>query len=621
MKTFGERHARPLFALALFIHLALLCVVFPVRQLAGDEVPHHVDYSYWLYNCTVMNRFLDESWQMWGYNPYISAGYPDGGVTEHQAHHGGRAWELAAHVLAPVSFPLGFKLYPFLCLLLGPLPVWWACRSMKLTAGRCDFAGVLSIFYWWSSSIYGIAVTNGTVGFQLAATGSFVIIAEFLSFCETRASVAALALLATSTLCLWLHPFTLMIVAVPVAVIYGCFFTRLRFRDHLSLAIVGCLAGLSTLPWSLPLFTVHYNSLVGRTYPFAQSTGLSGLTKAALGLSAPLYVAFPAYFGLRNWQWSGRAEITAAWSAAIVFLIGFTYFGSTVAGLRDLQPARYKDVCFLLMMPPAADGFKDAAAWFKNGRTPFAVRATVGALLCVSFLVSSGRFLKDALYEPLFKGMRIVVPMSPEGARLVDWLKANTTKDGRVLFEDSIRWEGDYNFVPGWLALESDREFIGGPYWDVSQQHEIFATYVEGWLFNRKIQTFDEADMRRHLDLYNVKWVVCASDESIRFFEAHPSLFDRKTIIAQLRVYSVERPASYFYQGTGSIEATFNRIRLSHLGGAEIILKYHWLPTLETSDGSRLRPVRLLDDPNPFIALSPRGDELVVYNGYGRRNQ
>jgi hypothetical protein len=56
-------------------------------------------------------------------------------------------------------------------MVLGPLLVWWACRILKLTAGRAAFAGALSIFYWLSSNLSEIAVTNGSVEFQIAAKG------------------------------------------------------------------------------------------------------------------------------------------------------------------------------------------------------------------------------------------------------------------------------------------------------------------------------------------------------------------------------------------------------------------------------------------------------------------
>src|SRR5207249_3474239 len=135
---------------------------------------------------------------------YISAGYPEGGVAQHQAHRPG----MGAH--RPFScarfLPARLQAVSLLCMVLGPLLVWWACKILKLTAGRAAYAGALSIFYWWSSDLSEIAVTNGSVEFQITATGSLVVIADFLSFCETRASApAAIALLAISTLCLWLH--------------------------------------------------------------------------------------------------------------------------------------------------------------------------------------------------------------------------------------------------------------------------------------------------------------------------------------------------------------------------------------------------------------------------------
>jgi len=649
---------RAAFGLALLIHLATICIVFPVSKLLDTDLPYHVDYAYWLYNSTTMDSFLKDSWQMWGYNPYLSAGYPEGGVVRHLAHHGGRAWELLVHLLGSISFPAAFKLYPFLCMVLPPLVIWWTCKALKFTNRQAALAGIITIFYWWSSQLSVLAVDRGTVSSPLATFVALPLIVWFALFCRTPTVRHAVALLLTSIVGLWLHPYTAAIVAIPIVVIYAYHFQRLSGRHHLVLAGVLLLTAISTLPWTTQLLTVRYHDFSPTVYPYdVASLGLRIFIQNVLGLSGPLFISLPACFGLRRWYREGHKDLAVAWVAGLVFLIFVTYLGSTIVvphivnlqELENWQPARFEVVCYVMLILPWAHGLADTAAWLrgdhsgsrigdlaqwlrKNHDRPGpgalaawltrdrgqpAARVVVIVLLAGSFIHSSWRYLEHAVYDPVVLQQRVVVPMSSTGDAFIAWTRNNTTKGGRILFEDRINWEDGYNLVPGLLALRSDREFIGGPYWDLSQSHAIFSTYVDGWLFGRSIDTFPVAELRDYLDLYNIQWVACVSDISVTYLDSHPETFQRTTTIGPMKIYAVARSTSFFQQGTGDIDAGFNRLSLKQMQvGEQVVLRYHWQPSLKSSDGSPIRGVRLLDDPNEFIALVPRSADLTIYNSY-----
>ncbi len=649
---------RGAFGLAFLIHVAIICIVFPVSKLLDTDLPYHVDYAYWLYNSTTIDSFLKDSWQMWGYNPYLSAGYPEGGVVRHLAHHGGRAWELLVHLLGSISFPAAFKLYPFLCMVLPPLVMWWTCKALKFTYRQAALAGIITIFYWWSSQLSVLAVDRGTVSSPLATFVALPLIVWFALFCRTPTVRRAVALSLTAIVGLWLHPYTALIVAIPIVVIYAYHFRHLAGRHHLTLAGLLLLTALSTLPWTSQLLTVRYHDFSPTVYPYNEaSLGVRILLQNILGLSGPLFISLPACFGLRRWYREGHKDLAVAWVAGLLFLIFLTYLGSTIVvshivnlqDLENLQPARFEVVCYVMLILPWAHGLADTAAWLRgdhsgsrignlaswlrsgrDGPEPGelaawlrrdrgqpAARVVVIMLLAGSFLHSSWRFLEHTVYDPVVLQQRVVAPMSSTGDAFIAWTHNNTTKGGRILFEDRINWEDGYNLVPGLLALRSDREFIGGPYWDLSQSHAIFSTYVDGWLFGRSIDTFPVAELRDYLDLYNIQWVACVSDISVTYLDSHPETFQRTTTIGPMKIYAVARSASFFQQGTGDIDAGFNRLSLKQMQvGEQVVLRYHWQPSLKSSDGSPIRGVRLLDDPNEFIALVPRSPDLTIYNSY-----
>ena len=124
--------------------------------------------------------------------------------------------------------------------------------------------------------------------------------------------------------------------------------------------------------------------------------------------------------------------------------------------------------------------------------------------------------------------------------------------------------------------------------------------------------------MARHLELYNVGWVLCWSPRARRYFEAYAEAsriddFDRFTL------YRIHREPSWFVRGSGRVHAVPNRIELSDLTADQgtVILKYHWLETLRSEPPRELRPVSLLGDPVPFISVIDPPRSLLIYNAPG----
>ncbi len=51
------------------------------------------------------------------------------------------------------------------------------------------------------------------------------------------------------------------------------------------------------------------------------------------------------------------------------------------------------------------------------------------------------------------------------------------------------------------------------------------------------------------------------------------------------------------------MKAGFNRLELSELKGNTVVLKYHWIDGLHSEPATKIEPVKLADDPIPFIKL------------------
>jgi hypothetical protein len=70
----------------------------------------------------------------------------------------------------------------------------------------------------------------------------------------------------------------------------------------------------------------------------------------------------------------------------------------------------------------------------------------------------------------------------------------------------------------------------------------------------------------------------------------------------------VNQPLSWFVEGEGKVQVGANRLELRDLKGNPIVLKYHWVEGLAATPHANILPLKLGDDPIPFIKIvnSPR---------------
>jgi hypothetical protein len=83
----------------------------------------------------------------------------------------------------------------------------------------------------------------------------------------------------------------------------------------------------------------------------------------------------------------------------------------------------------------------------------------------------------------------------------------------------------------------------------------------------------------------------------------HPGLFDTIASYGNFDIYQVLQPASWFFEGSGHVNAEQNQIIVQDASQGELVLKYHWIESLRTSPPLRLSPVMVGLDPQPFIKV------------------
>jgi hypothetical protein len=202
--------------------------------------------------------------------------------------------------------------------------------------------------------------------------------------------------------------------------------------------------------------------------------------------------------------------------------------------------------------------------------------------------------------------MQLRTDVPPELRAIVEWIQKEAPANARVLFEESgdetgFVYDGMYlsSFVPHWTG----RQLIGGPINLYNDRHH-FAEFHSGKLLKRDIQTFSDEEIRNYLRLYNIGAVVAFHPVSIRRLRSLAGLIALDRRIGPVHLMKVNQPLTWFFEGEGEVKAGLNRLEVSNVKGEEVILKYHWVEGLAGSPAVKIAPIRLFDDPIPFIKIA-----------------
>jgi hypothetical protein len=200
---------------------------------------------------------------------------------------------------------------------------------------------------------------------------------------------------------------------------------------------------------------------------------------------------------------------------------------------------------------------------------------------------------------------------------IVDWIRTATPARGRVLFEESGDETGfiyDGMYLSSFAAHWAGRELIGGPINLYNDRHH-FAEFHSGELFKREIHRLGDEEIRNYFRLYNIGAVVAFHPASVQRLQSVPGLVSLDRRIGPVHLMKINQTLSWFLQGDGRVGAALGRLKLSDVKGEEIILKYHWVEGLRGEPAVKMTPVKMYDDPIPFIKIVDPPDTFTLQIG------
>ncbi len=589
----------------------------PMQGLLNNQPIIEQDWGLHFHHLRSMEAFWQLDRAFWGYNPLFMAGYPSNTIQDLSIKlFEFAALGLAALGLTPIQW---FKILTFLAMAAVPWLMYFAARNLffdrdDIKNGAALVAALLGTVYWWNS-LPREMFFYGMVGYAPAAYASVLGVTLLYRIAKTASlwSSVHLGWLTLALVILPLHVQSIVIFLPPIVALLIVQHDVCR-RNLLIWTIVGAaLSILVNLVWLAPAFDHRSDdvaSAIVDQLPLFTSIDPFTFIKDYLGPSG--YWTFRPSFlekGFRlmllilgSWGiWrllrdeNRAAGVMFASASLVLFLLA--YFGSLMPFLKSWQPLRFKVPLDLFLTLAAS-----YIAVHGLTRRSLTSRSYVLPAVAACGLLA---FLFNLIGTETRAKMLLRTGLRPELHAIVEWIKRDTPADGRVLFEESgdetgFVYNGMYlsSFIPHWTG----RELIGGPINLYNDRHH-FAEFHSGKFLKKDLEMLTDDAIRNYFRLYNIGAVVSFYPASVQRIQSVPGLvtFDRR--VGPVHLMKVNQPLTWFLQGEGRVKASLNRLELSEIKGKEIVLKYHWTQGLAASPPARIVPVKIYDDPIPFIKI------------------
>jgi hypothetical protein len=604
--------------------------VFSAQPLQGIDYDLHIGQVYRVINS------LARWGHSWSYDVQLLAGQPEGTITD----AGSKGWELWSFALTWLGVPrsVAFNSFVALIMLSAPFLVALAGRTFRLSGWACLIAAAMSSTLWFFDSQLHWMWFVGMISWTGASCWALVTLAVFYRFVETpvwRWSLLAAAGLSTSLL---IHPYTFVVLAPPMIVLYGRAFRKLPAIAHVQVAAIGVSAIALNAYW-LHNAARHWHYILNSAF-YAQAhveyllcdyfdVLCNGADSGVIGTRTGFRILYfgMAVAGLVMLR-KERDDRVVPLFACLVPLLIIAYFGEFIPNMQQTQPYRQTTPAMLGLTLPAAMFVartlsRDARARLsRNARYLLAGAAfsLVQLLLATQVLyyfpeiVPAPALHPDGSLSPLSAygyvshpdlpvhvSYRVPhIPILERGFEsIIQWLEAHAQPGDRVLIDNSVMGER--------VAWRTKLEVLGG-FFERNIEH-VDANYFRRY----RTRAASPPAIAQYLKTYAVQWVVTARPE---FRE---SSFVAEAYAGEVEsVYRTNFPVDRVLKGGGRVTASQNLIQVQHSNPNQtLVLAYHYHEALRCKPDCRVEREPVAIDRVGFIRVpAPHAATLTIWNSY-----
>lgn len=617
-------------------HLALV-VYFERPSAVFTATPNSwLDFDTHLEQTWRVTEAIEKYGKTWAYDVQLLAGIPVGTIFDAD----NKGWELLTYGLWKLGLPKGlaFNIYIILASVMVPFVVFGSARLFGLGRGATLFAVTSASILWFFDSYARWISWVGMTAYGIAGYFFLLPLGLFYRYLESRKwrYIPLLALaLALGHLN---HPYSFVILATSMLILYGMNFKSLSPVQHLAIVSCALFTVAVNAYWLVPAFQFWHYILNSAFY--AQST-LSFFLTDYLGLiNEPLVtgvlssrtgfrfiVFFAGVFGLALW-WKEDRKRFWTFSVGLGFMLLVTYLGGYSLFLSQIQPYRHALPAMFFTVIPAAV-FAERV-W--GSRELFSLKRSTYALLSLGLLVTVQNVSRDVIYyfpsllpdADLRQEEKVALQeLNPQVAMItkphlevrhqptfkdydevVQWIRDNDDGQGRILVEWWILGEH--------LAWRTDGQILGG---FLERNLEHAAANLFRRLAEREV---DQKEIQKYFEDYAVKWVIL-SRPNVAIEKYRGTLLEPLAFIPPVhRIYKTKSPPSYFAEGDGRVEASMNHLRVTGTDpNVDLVLRFHWLDQFRCVEGCTLVREPIENDSVGFIRVkAPHPADFNIVNKY-----
>jgi hypothetical protein len=548
------------------------------------------DYAFHYAETLESTRYIVSSHRFWGYDPFHFAGYP-GCLFFSQDNH----WALALNLLLrPVlNSAFVFNLSIFLSLALLPLLMFFAARHLGLGSSNSLFVFFLSILFVAAYPPITEFYRYGMYAFVLGSFLSFFTLGLWTKYLRQKKSLTLVGLIGSGSLAFFVHPFAAVIMAVLFLTFLAAPSVPVRLKDFGTLSLSALLMLLLNAPWLLPAlrFRNLYSGIAMR-FNFQSEVQLP-LTILRHNVFFDLAVLAVLLVFYRSLKRRGRRLELSVFLALLVFFV-IAFFGSQI-GLSLIEPGRFHVPLGL--------------AWI------LAVSAFVETDLIKRRPLALAILLMISTSLAFSTGEKFTCRYPKEGRRILKFIKARCSSGSRIHVQDS--WNHPYfsSHLTGLIPLLTSRPILAGPF-NFMPVKFMSTQFIDEMLFMKPLKDISDAELDAYLELYNVEYFLVFSPEAKLFFGSK-NRFRKVFNEPPFAIYRyLDSDENYAYHSQADVAADYDRIVVKNATSPRTILKFHYLSSLRVEPETvALRPIKLLDDPVPFIQVDNGAcSNFIIYN-------
>lgn len=622
------------------VHIFLLQYFVPLENIFSSRPIQGVDYDLHIGQVFRVVESLEREGRAWNYDVQLLAGQPEGTILDAGCKAWG-IWTFALHHYLGVSREIAFNSFVLLVMLSCPVLLGLAAYLLRFgPRASIIAAGMGSILWYFDSFIHWLWFV-GMVSWALASCLALVTFALFYRFTEDGRRGLAFPCSVCLGVGLLIHPYTFLVLMVPMAVCYLRQFRRMDALAHAGVALMVLIAFAINGYWLDNAYR-HWHYILNSAF-FAQARPefllcdfLSVLCSAAdtgvIGVRTGFRFFFIALGIAGLWLW--RTECDRRFlpvAANVIALFCFAYLGKYLFGLGHTQPYRQLAPAIWFATLPASF-FVDrlVRSWKWSVLSPLGKIAVALASFALAHQLLTNQvmyFLPRTIPDPkqLLDGTRSPLseygfwsmphleshihyglPHSPTvefGIReAMDWISHNIPPRSRILVEGGVIGER--------LAWSTDHEILGG-FVERNLQH------VDANFFRRFGQVVaSTSQLARYKHVYAVDWVISVGRRPE--FERSPDLWEHVATVVGRDFYRARAPSSRVLLGGGNVTAKQNRLDVKGSDPTEaVVLSYHFHEALRCRPNCRVERERVDIDRVGLIRIpTPHPSTFTVYNSY-----